>query len=74
MEVVPEGAQVVARDDDGLPAVLVNRVGAGAVAYSIAVPEAAILPDAADAAARGAGSAGTPACWRSSPPAERRRR
>jgi hypothetical protein len=43
---------VVARDADGLPAVLVNRVGRGSVAYAIPVPEAAILPDSADAAAR----------------------
>ena len=52
MEVVPEGAEVVARDGDDLPAVLVHRVGEGAVAYSIGVPEAAMLPDAADADAR----------------------
>jgi hypothetical protein len=38
--------------DDGLPAVLVQSRWRRAVAYSIAVPEAAILPDAADAAAR----------------------
>jgi hypothetical protein len=48
VEVAPTTAQVLARDEGGLPVVLANRVGQGSVIYTIPLVEDAIAGDAGD--------------------------
>lgn len=52
LEVEPRGAQVLARDDEGLPFVLRSQRGAGQVTYSIPWVEETIASLAADRQAR----------------------
>jgi hypothetical protein len=52
VQVVPAGATVLARDQDGLPVALVNEVGQGSVTYALPVVEASIARVADDRAAR----------------------
>lgn len=52
VEVVPDGAAVLASDEDGLPVALVNRVGSGMVKYALPIVEESIAALAADRLAR----------------------
>ena len=52
VEVVPETASVLARDQDGLPVILDNEAGQGRVVYVLPIVEASIAEVSADREAR----------------------
>ena len=52
VEVVPDAAEVVARDQDGHPVVLKHRYGEGQVVYALPVVEASMAEVADDRRAR----------------------
>lgn len=52
VEVVADDAEVLARDQDGLPVALANRAGAGVVACALPRVEASIAAVAGDRTAR----------------------
>ena len=52
IELAPQGAEVLARDESGLPAVLKNRMGKGEVVYTVPLVEESIAAVADDRALR----------------------